>query len=307
MFALASLILCLCILISVAYFTLLERKVLSYIQNRKGPNKVSIGGFLQPIADAIKLFAKESFLLTKSNKSIYVLSPVMGFTVMYSVWFLLPSDWQVIGFLCSGVLFLCISSMNVYMVLGAGWSSNSVYSLLGAYRAGAQVLSYEVSLVFLVLVPVILSFSFSLSLISMSPSLVFMLPLCLLIWFTTALAETNRAPFDFAEGESELVSGFNTEYHGVQFSMLFLSEYSSILFMSMMSVVLMLSYWLVVQFTLFTLIVSGLFLVSRGVFPRLRYDLLMMICWKSFLPLILGVLMFSVSVVLILDLVLQGF
>nr|YP_009108302.1 NADH dehydrogenase subunit 1 [Cerion incanum]AIU94458.1 NADH dehydrogenase subunit 1 [Cerion incanum] len=297
---LASLMMCLCVLVSVAFYTLLERKILSYIQNRKGPNVVSFCGILQPIADAIKLFSKETFFFTKSNKWVYVGSAMFGFMVMYSAWILMPSDYQVMGFFCSGILYLCISTLNVYMVLGAGWSSNSIYSLLGSYRAGAQVLSYEVSLVFIFLIPMVTMLSYSLSDVKTGASLVLLIPICLAIWFTTAVAETNRAPFDFAEGESELVSGFNTEYHGALFSILFLSEYSSILFISLITVILMFWTNYTLQMVLYTLIVALLFLVCRGVFPRLRYDLLMMLCWKSFLPMILGVLMFSMSAQLLM-------
>nr|YP_009351927.1 NADH dehydrogenase subunit 1 [Cerion uva]AQL10422.1 NADH dehydrogenase subunit 1 [Cerion uva] len=291
--SLASLVLCLCILVAVAFFTLLERKVLSYIQNRKGPNKVSVLGILQPIADAIKLFSNESFKLMKSNSWLFLFSPVVGFVVTYSIWMIIPTGSHVLSFLCSGILFLCISSMNVYMVMGAGWSSNSTYSLLGAYRAGAQVLSYEISMVFIILIPFILSLSFSLVSVQSSPAIIIMVPVCMTVWFTTALAETNRTPFDFAEGESELVSGFNTEYHSVMFSVLFLSEYSSILFMSAMTVILMFTSSLAFQFVMYVWVISLLFLLCRGLLPRLRYDLLMMMCWKSFLPLVLGILMFS--------------
>nr|YP_010383223.1 NADH dehydrogenase subunit 1 [Cerion watlingense]UEQ12602.1 NADH dehydrogenase subunit 1 [Cerion watlingense] len=294
--SLASLLMCLCVLVAVAFYTLLERKILSYIQNRKGPNMVSLVGILQPIADAIKLFSKELFSLTKSNKLFYVGSAIFGFSVMFSVWILMPSNYHVMGFFYSGVLFLCISSLNVYMVLGAGWSSNSVYSLLGSYRAGAQVLSYEVCLVFIVLIPMVTSLSYSLTNLMTGSSLALIMPICLAIWFTTAVAETNRAPFDFAEGESELVSGFNTEYHGALFSILFLSEYSSILFMSLVTVILMIWVKYTIQMVMYTLIVAMIFLVCRGVFPRLRYDLLMMLCWKSFLPVILGALMLSMSI-----------
>nr|ARO74693.1 NADH dehydrogenase subunit 1 [Mexistrophia reticulata] len=292
---LASLLLCLCVLISVAYFTLLERKVLSYIQNRKGPNKVSFVGLLQPIADAIKLFSNESFLLIKSNKSLFFLAPMLGFMFCYMSWGLYPSVNQVFYIFLSVVLFLCLTSMNVYTVMGAGWSSNSIYTLLGAYRAGAQTISYEVTLVFIVLLPTMLCLSYNLRDMLGSSMMLFMIPMSLGIWFVISLAETNRAPFDFAEGESELVSGFNTEYHSVLFSLMFLAEYASILFMSMMAAVLFWAPSNTLFFVSFILLMSSAFLLSRGVFPRFRYDLLMMMCWKNLLPMVLSMFMLSVG------------
>nr|YP_009444529.1 NADH dehydrogenase subunit 1 [Microceramus pontificus]ASP44432.1 NADH dehydrogenase subunit 1 [Microceramus pontificus] len=300
MYLLSTLSSMLCVLVSVAFFTLLERKFLSYMQTRKGPNKVSFMGILQPIADAVKLFSNEIFSVSKGNKLIYYVAPIMGFTICYWIWSLYPSLFQVNYQPLSMMFFLCITSLNVYMVLGAGWSSNSMYSLLGSYRAGAQTISYEVCLVFLVLSPVVLLFSMDLNKICFSYMAGLLAPVILLMWLTVCLAETNRAPFDFAEGESELVSGFNIEYHSAMFSILFLAEYASIMFMSLMTVIMFISgtsfVWM---FGMMIFFISIFFLVSRGAYPRLRYDLLMMLCWKSFLPMTLSVLLFYYMISLI--------
>nr|YP_009184207.1 NADH dehydrogenase subunit 1 [Naesiotus nux]ALO20559.1 NADH dehydrogenase subunit 1 [Naesiotus nux] len=290
-----NLILCLCILLSVAFYTLLERKVLGVLQMRKGPNVVGLWGIIQPLSDALKLLIKENNLPFMSNKFIFISVPIIGLTLSLFMWILMPSEFSLKSSLLSGILlFMCLSSLSVFIILLSGWSSNSKYAFLGALRAAAQSISYEISMALVLLFPIL-----AISSLSWYSALKFLYPTAmlflsvLLIWFVTALAETNRAPFDFAEGESELVSGFNIEYGGGLFVLLFLSEYSNILFLSMLTSIWFISFNLTFWFyTLICLITAFFFLLVRGVYPRHRYDLLMMLCWKVFLPISLCKLMF---------------
>nr|APX40602.1 NADH dehydrogenase subunit 1 [Cryptocephalus mystacatus] len=295
LFLLTSLILLVSVLISVAFLTLFERKILGYIQIRKGPNKVGFMGFFQPFSDAIKLFSKEQTYPYSSNFNLYYLSPVFSLFLSLLLWFSMPFFTYLLSFNLSVVFMLSVSSLGVYCVMLAGWSSNSNYSLLGSMRAVAQTISYEVSLfiVFLSFLFMILSYSFT-EFLKYQENIWFffmMLPLCLM-WFVTCLAETNRTPFDFAEGESELVSGFNVEYSSGGFAMIFLAEYSSIIFMSMICSLLFLG-GNFNSFTFFLKIgfVSFLWIWVRGTLPRYRYDKLMYLAWKSYLPIGLFFLM----------------
>nr|YP_009122503.1 NADH dehydrogenase subunit 1 [Radix auricularia]AJJ48418.1 NADH dehydrogenase subunit 1 [Radix auricularia] len=273
-----------------SFYTLLERKVLGYIQIRKGPKMVGYWGIIQPFSDAIKLFVKEKIVLHGSNQILFYLAPLMGFFLAMFIWFLYPSDFA-FKFVCWGLLvFFCVSAMNVYAIMLAGWTSNSKYAFLGALRAAAQTISYEVSLLLILLFPMFTISELSTDVHMLFPILFIFVPL-ILTWFTSSLAETNRAPFDFAEGESELVSGFNIEYGGGGFAMLFLAEYANILFMSMITVVLFMFSWNFFVMVLQSLVVSLFFLFTRGAYPRHRYDLLMNLCWKSFLPFSMCVLM----------------
>lgn len=226
-------VLLLCVLIRVAFFTLYERKILGYVQKRKGPNKLGVKGVLQPFRDAIKLFTKEPVLLNSSNISLYFISPILSLGLTLTLWLSAPSSFRVCEITISVIFILCCLSAGVYPVLGAGWASNSKYSLLGGLRAVAQTISYEVRLAIILLSFITLTSNYSVDtflriggqwLILLSPPLA-------LVWFISCLAETNRTPFDFSEGESELVSGFNTEFRGGGFALFFLAEYGRILFM----------------------------------------------------------------------------
>nr|AND96314.1 NADH deshydrogenase subunit 1 [Coprophanaeus sp. BMNH679884] len=300
----SSLVLIICVLVGVAFLTLLERKVLGYIQIRKGPNKVGYMGIPQPFSDAIKLFTKEQTFPYMSNFIIYYMSPIFSLFLSLLLWLCMPFLTLLFNFNLGILFFLCCSSLGVYTVMIAGWSSNSNYSMLGALRAVAQTISYEVSL-FLIL----LSFLYLISSLNMVELMIYQeylwflflcLPLCMM-WFVSSLAETNRTPFDFAEGESELVSGFNVEYSSGGFALLFLAEYSSILFMSMLCCLLFLGGNIMSVFFFMKLVFMSFFWIwVRGTLPRYRYDKLMYMCWKSFLPVSLNYLFFFLGLKLFL-------
>nr|YP_006303222.1 NADH dehydrogenase subunit 1 [Nectonemertes cf. mirabilis HC-2011]ADZ05375.1 NADH dehydrogenase subunit 1 [Nectonemertes cf. mirabilis HC-2011] len=288
-----------CLLLAVAFFTLLERKILGYIQVRKGPTKVGIFGIFQPFSDALKLFSKERFLLFSMNYWFYIFSPIFSLFLVFSMWVLFPSVNGIFFFFSFGIFFfLCLSSLSVYSTFLAGWASNSKYALLGSLRAVAQTISYEVSMVLVLLSIIFLVGSYNLLFYPIFQDIYFLIfLLCVplfLVWFVSILAETNRAPFDFAEGESELVSGFNVEYGGGGFALLFLAEYGSILIMSIFSsFFFFLFFGLSFLSFLFGGFISFSFLWVRGSFPRMRYDRLMSLTWKSFLPISLFYLFFS--------------
>nr|WEV93832.1 NADH dehydrogenase subunit 1 [Patania balteata] len=296
MIFLGVLIMILGVLIGVAFLTLLERKVLGYIQIRKGPNKVGIIGILQPFSDAIKLFTKEQTYPSFSNYLSYYFSPVVSFILSLMIWMMIPYYFNLISFNLGFLFFLCCTSMGVYTVMIAGWSSNSNYALLGGLRAVAQTISYEVSLALILMSSIIMIMDFNMLMLMYYQNLIWffflMFPLSL-CWFSSSLAETNRTPFDFAEGESELVSGFNIEYSSGGFALIFLAEYSSILFMSLLFVLLYMGgFSLDFFFYLKLSLISFLFIWVRGTLPRYRYDKLMYLAWKIYLPVSLNFLMF---------------
>nr|YP_010954718.1 NADH dehydrogenase subunit 1 [Dorcus linwenhsini]WMW30103.1 NADH dehydrogenase subunit 1 [Dorcus linwenhsini] len=290
------LILIVCVLVGVAFLTLLERKVLGYIQLRKGPNKVGFVGVPQPFSDAIKLFTKEHTYPFMSNYILYYSSPIFNLFLSLLVWMCIPIFSGFFSFSLGILYFLCCASLSVYTVMLAGWSSNSNYSMLGGMRAVAQTISYEVSLALTLLSFLILIMSLNLLDLKIYQSMIWFvvisLPLCM-VWFVSSLAETNRTPFDFAEGESELVSGFNVEYSGGGFALIFLAEYSSILFMSMMCCLLFLGANFIGSLIFFLVgFMSFLWVWVRGTLPRYRYDKLMYLAWKSYLPLTLNYFLF---------------
>nr|QWZ46426.1 NADH dehydrogenase subunit 1 [Stenomorpha consobrina] len=276
------------VLVGVAFLTLLERKVLGYIQIRKGPNKVGFLGILQPFSDAIKLFTKEQTFPYMSNFNVYYLSPVINFFISLLLWMMMPFISVYLNFNLSLLFFLSVSSLSVYSIMMAGWSSNSNYSLLGSLRSVAQSISYEVSLALILMSFIFLTLSLNLIDFMKFQSYVWFFFLCVplcMMWVISGLAETNRTPFDFAEGESELVSGFNVEYSSGTFAMIFLAEYASILFMSMICVMIFLGGNLnSFGFYIKIVLLGFLWLWVRGTLPRFRYDKLMYLAWKSFLP-----------------------
>nr|AML25795.1 NADH dehydrogenase subunit 1 [Histeridae sp. BMNH 1274329] len=282
------LVLLVCVLVGVAFLTLLERKVLGYIQIRKGPNKVGFMGILQPFSDAIKLFTKEQTYPIYSNYMFYYMSPVVNLFLALMLWLCIPFISSLINFNLGVLYFLCCSSIGVYTIMIAGWASNSNYSLLGGLRSVAQTISYEVSLALILLSFLVLTSSLSFfNMMEYQENSWFIL-LCLplsLMWFVSCLAETNRTPFDFAEGESELVSGFNVEYSSGGFALIFLAEYSNIIFMSVVCCLLFMGGELFsFMFFVKSVFISFVWIWVRGTLPRYRYDKLMYLAWKSFLP-----------------------
>nr|UJG45175.1 NADH dehydrogenase subunit 1 [Dolichopus brevipennis] len=299
-----SLILIICVLVGVAFLTLLERKVLGYIQIRKGPNKVGLIGIPQPFCDAIKLFTKEQTYPLMSNYICYYFSPIFSLFLSLLVWMCMPLMVKLYSFNLGLLFFLSCTSLGVYTVMVAGWSSNSNYALLGGLRAVAQTISYEVSLALIMLSFVILIGGYNLLDFYYYQKniwfLFLLLPLAL-VWFASCLAETNRTPFDFAEGESELVSGFNVEYSSGGFALIFLAEYASILFMSMLfSMIFLGGDIFSFMFYLKLVFISFMFIWARGTLPRFRYDKLMYLAWKCFLPFSLNFLIFFLGLKMLL-------
>nr|YP_145516.1 NADH dehydrogenase subunit 1 [Asymmetron lucayanum]BAD72153.1 NADH dehydrogenase subunit 1 [Asymmetron lucayanum]BAV13729.1 NADH dehydrogenase subunit 1 [Asymmetron lucayanum] len=287
------------VLLAVAFLTLTERKVIGYVQLRKGPNVVGPYGLLQPIADGVKLFIKEPIKPSSSIPQLFFFAPMLALILALLLWIPIPMADAFIE-LNFGVLFvLAISSLSVYSLMGSGWASNSKYALIGALRAVAQMVSYEVSLGLIILSLICLIGSFSLNQFLTAQEETLLLFSCwplAIMWFISTVAETNRSPFDLTEGESELVSGFNVEYSGGPFALFFLAEYANILFMNILSVVLFLSFYLTLaDMALKASLLVGFYLWFRASYPRFRYDQLMHLAWKSFLPMSLGLLLLNFS------------
>nr|YP_009271140.1 NADH dehydrogenase subunit 1 [Sitophilus zeamais]ANW06519.1 NADH dehydrogenase subunit 1 [Sitophilus zeamais]AOS50536.1 NADH dehydrogenase subunit 1 [Sitophilus zeamais]QJA14885.1 NADH dehydrogenase subunit 1 [Sitophilus zeamais]QKE47560.1 NADH dehydrogenase subunit 1 [Sitophilus zeamais] len=304
-------VLMICVLVGVGFLTLMERKVLSYIQIRKGPNKLGFMGLLQPFSDAIKLFSKEQTFPMYSNINLYYTSPIMSLFFSLLLWISMPFFSFNLSFNYSFMFFLSVSSLGVYGMMMAGWSSNSNYALLGSLRSVAQTISYEVSLVMILLSFLFLIFSFDIFDMLKYQEFIwfFFLDFPLVImWIVSCLAETNRTPFDFSEGESELVSGFNVEYSSGGFAMIFLAEYSNILFMSMLSSFLFMGGNLN-NFNFFVKLsfLSFLWVWVRGTLPRYRYDKLMNLAWKSYLIVSLNFFLFSLGLVMNIIIINQFF
>nr|YP_010455595.1 NADH dehydrogenase subunit 1 [Lonchophylla concava]UUA63252.1 NADH dehydrogenase subunit 1 [Lonchophylla concava]UUA63408.1 NADH dehydrogenase subunit 1 [Lonchophylla concava] len=294
------------ILLAVAFLTLVERKVLGYMQLRKGPNVVGPYGLLQPIADAVKLFTKEPLRPLTSSITMFIMAPILALALALTMWIPLPMPYPLLN-MNLGVLFLlAMSSLAVYTLLWSGWASNSKYALIGALRAVAQTISYEVTLAIILLSILLMSGSFSLPTLIITQEHIWLIlpawPLAMM-WFISTLAETNRAPFDLTEGESELVSGFNVEYAGGPFALFFLAEYANIIMMNALTTTLFLGAWnnptiselYTTNFAMKTLLLTMSFLWIRASYPRFRYDQLMHLLWKNFLPLTLAFCMWHVT------------
>nr|YP_010173886.1 NADH dehydrogenase subunit 1 [Pareas stanleyi]QSJ54552.1 NADH dehydrogenase subunit 1 [Pareas stanleyi] len=292
------------ILIAVAFLTLLERKLLGYMQLRKGPNLVGPFGLLQPIADGLKLIMKEATKPTLSSPTLFVLSPIMALTIAMISWAPLPMPLPLTNMNLGLLFIMAMSGMFTYTVLWAGWSSNSKYPLMGAMRAVAQIISYEVTLGLIIMSVATLSGGYSLTSFTETQEPIWLLlpawPLAMM-WFTSTLAETNRSPFDLTEGESELVSGFNVEFSAGPFALLFLAEYANILLMNTISTLMFINPSTItpqlatLNLMTKTMALTTIFLWTRASYPRFRYDQLMHLLWKQYLPMTLTMCLLNIS------------
>ena len=304
------------VLVSVAYLTLAERKVMAAMQMRKGPNVVGPFGLLQPFADAVKMLMKETIVPTGANRLLFLAAPLLTMTLAMIAWAVIPvTEGWAIADINVGILYLfAVSSMGVYGIIIAGWASNSKYAFLGALRSAAQMVSYEVSMGFVIVTVLLCAGSLNLTDIVLAQERVwFFIPLfpMFIVFFVSILAETNRAPFDLPEGESEIVGGFHVEYGAMIFGLFFLGEYANMILMSALTSILFLGGWLSpIPFAPFTWVpgpiwfiakiclVLFMFIWVRATFPRYRYDQLMRLGWKVFLPLSLGWLVLTAGVLL---------
>jgi NADH:ubiquinone oxidoreductase subunit H len=306
------------LLIAVAYVTLVERKILGSIQLRKGPNVVGFWGLLQPLSDGLKLFSKEAILPSHANITVFLMGPILALTLALIIFAVVPyGSGIVLADVNIGILYIFgVSSISVYAVLMSGWSSNSKYAFFGAIRAAAQMISYEVSIGLIIISVLLLAGDTNITkIVEAQEDMWYFIPLlpAAIMFLVSALAETNRAPFDLTEGESELVSGFNVEYSGMSFANFFLAEYAHIIFMSLLFTLLFLGGWLAPAIPGFQFIHPSLILAIktsaiifwfvwvRGSFPRMRYDQLMSLLWKSYLPMSLGFVVLVGSLVYAID------
>ena len=306
------------LLISVAYFTLAERKILGAIQRRRGPNVIGVFGLLQPLADGFKLFVKEAVIPSSSNKIVFILSPMITFIVSLISWSIIPfSKYSTLSEINIGILFfLAMSSLGIYGIIMSGWSSNSKYAFLGSLRSTAQMISYEVAIGFIITTVLLCVGSFNLQYIIEQQKyqwfVVTFFPL-FLMFFVSGLAETNRHPFDLPEAEAELVSGYNVEYSAMSFALFSLGEYTNMLLMSSFTTILFFGGWqsplnfffIIPSFFWFSLKICFfviLFVWLRAALPRYRYDQLMNLGWKSFLPLSIAMLTLTFSILSVFNL-----
>lgn len=302
------------LLIAVAYFTLAERKILGAIQRRRGPNVVGVYGLLQPLSDGFKLLVKETVLPSSADKLLFIVSPMLTFILSLVGWAVIPYDkYSILAEMNIGVLYLfAISSLGVYGIIMSGWSSNSKYAFLGALRSTAQMVSYEVSIGFVIATVVVCCGSFNLqNIIEAQRSIWFIVPFfpLFLMFFTCSLAETNRHPFDLPEAEAELVSGYNVEYSAMGFALFSLGEYSNMLMMSSINTILFFGGWFP-PFSFLTILPGSfwfgikicffvvLFVWIRAALPRYRYDQLMELGWKVFVPVSLSYFLFIFSILI---------
>jgi len=309
------------VLVSVAFLVYAERKVLALIQLRRGPNIVGPFGILQSFADALKLLTKENIIPSGSNKIVFILAPIITMVLSLAAWAVIPfAPGWVISDINVGIMYLfAVSSLSIYGVIMAGWASNSKYPFLGALRSAAQMVSYEVSIGFVIITVLLCVGSLNLTkIVEAQRTVWFAIPLLpmFIVFFISALAETNRLPFDLPEDEATLVAGFFTEYSSASFVLFFLAEYASMILMSAMTVILFLGGWLppfdispfnvvpgVIWFTAKIIFVLFLFIWVRGTFPRYRYDQLMRLGWKIFLPLSLFWVVVTAGFLTIFDMV----
>ena len=309
-FIIKALILTVYILLQVAFYTILERKIIAYMQRRRGPNIVGPFGLLQAIADGLKLIVKKTIYPQSINVLIFIVGPMVTFVLSYSAWSVIPfAPEAVFSNTPLGVMYLlAFSALSLYGLVMGGWASNSKYAFLGAIRAVAQMISYEVSLGLILLTIICCAGTLNLSSIVLSQvGNWYVLPHfpIMFLFFISALAETNRHPFDFAEAESELVSGYNTEYGALFFVLFFLAEYSNMILMSTFVSILFLGGWLPFLnsflLALKTLFFMNLFVIVRATYPRMRYDQLMEFCWKFILPITLAWFVFTIVTLKLLN------
>jgi NADH-quinone oxidoreductase subunit H len=311
-----SLLIALPLIIAVAYFTLVERKIMAGIQRRRGPDVVGAWGLIQPFADAAKLILKETILPSTANTVLFVIAPILSFMLSLVGWAVIPfGETFVLADINVGVLYLfAVSSLGVYGIIMSGWASNSKYAFLGGLRSAAQMVSYEVSIGFILIAVILCAGSLNLSTIVMSQQTVWYgLPLfpMFFMFFISALAETNRHPFDLPEAEAELVAGYNVEYSAAGFALFFLGEYANMIRMSSVTTIMFLGGWLPfvdifpinlvpgpIWFGLKVCFFVALFVWARAAYPRYRYDQLMRLGWKIFLPLSLGWVLFIAGILL---------
>lgn len=287
------LILLIFVLINVAFITLLERKILGYSQRRIGPNKPSFIGLLQPIADAVKLFIKNFLISNKILKLVFYFIPIISLFLVLWVWIILPLEFNISFFTFSSILLLIILRLNVYPLLLRGWASKNKYSIMGALRRVAQTISYEISLALILLIILIyyIRIRFDFFILNKTYFKIFLIsPFIFSLWIISRLAETNRTPFDFSEGERELVSGFNVEYGAGGFAIIFMAEYGRILFLSILSRILFCLSANFFMISIITAILVFIWVWVRTTFPRYRYDLLINLAWKRFLPFVLSLI-----------------